>query len=612
MSQSSKHIALWLVLLLVFLVIFSVFSKQHGREPEVVFSEFMSSVERGEVQEVVIQGQNIQGKYKSGERFRSFAPNDPELVKSLRDRKVKIAAKPEDESPWYMVLLLNWFPMLLLIGVWIFFMRQMQVGGGKAMSFGKSRAKLLTENQHRVTFADVAGADEAKDDLQEIIAFLKDPKKFTKLGGRIPKGCLLVGPPGTGKTLLARAIAGEAGVPFFSISGSDFVEMFVGVGASRVRDLFVQGKKNAPCIIFIDEIDAVGRHRGAGLGGGHDEREQTLNQLLVEMDGFEANEGVILIAATNRPDVLDPALLRPGRFDRRVVVPRPDVKGREGILQVHTRKVPVAEDVDIAVLARATPGFAGADLENLVNEAALLAARSNKEKVDMGDFEVAKDKVMMGAERRSMIISDEEKRVTAYHEAGHALVAKLLPGADPVHKVTIIPRGMALGLTQQLPIDEKHTYQKDYLLNNLAILFGGRVAEELVLNHMTTGAGNDIEKATDLAHRMVCEWGMSEKLGPMTFGKKEEEIFLGRDFTQKVDYSENTAIEIDAEIRRIIQDSYQRAKDLLKKNLGLLHKIAESLLEKEVLDGSEIDAIVREFGGNGGAPLTPSTAVAVA
>jgi cell division protease FtsH len=612
LSQSSKHIALWLVLLLVFLVIFSVFSKQHGREPEVVFSEFMGSVERGDVQEVVIQGQNIQGKYKSGERFRSFAPNDPELVKTLRDRKVKIAAKPEDESPWYMVLLLNWFPMLLLIGVWIFFMRQMQVGGGKAMSFGKSRAKLLTENQHRVTFADVAGADEAKDDLQEIIAFLKDPKKFTKLGGRIPKGCLLVGPPGTGKTLLARAIAGEAGVPFFSISGSDFVEMFVGVGASRVRDLFVQGKKNAPCIIFIDEIDAVGRHRGAGLGGGHDEREQTLNQLLVEMDGFEANEGVILIAATNRPDVLDPALLRPGRFDRRVVVPRPDVKGREGILQVHTRKVPVAEDVDIAVLARATPGFAGADLENLVNEAALLAARSNKERVDMGDFEVAKDKVMMGAERRSMIISDEEKRVTAYHEAGHALVAKLLPGADPVHKVTIIPRGMALGLTQQLPIDEKHTYQKDYLLNNLVILFGGRVAEELVLNHMTTGAGNDIEKATDLAHRMVCEWGMSEKLGPMTFGKKEEEIFLGRDFTQKVDYSENTAIEIDAEIRRIIQESYQKAKDLLKKNLGLLHKVAQMLLEKEVLDGSEIDAIVREFGGNGGAPLSPSAAVAVA
>ena len=612
MSQSSKHIALWLVLALIFLVIFSVFSKQHGREPEIVFSDFMSSVDRGEIQEVVIQGHNIQGKYKNGERFRTFAPNDPELVKSLRDKNVKIAAKPEDESPWYMVLLLNWFPMLLLIGVWIFFMRQMQVGGGKAMSFGKSRAKLLTENQHRITFSDVAGVEEAKDDLQEIIAFLKDPKKFTKLGGRIPKGCLLVGPPGTGKTLLARAIAGEAGVPFFSISGSDFVEMFVGVGASRVRDLFVQGKKNAPCIIFIDEIDAVGRHRGAGLGGGHDEREQTLNQLLVEMDGFEANEGVILIAATNRPDVLDPALLRPGRFDRRVVVPRPDVKGREGILHVHTRKVPLAPDVDVGVLARATPGFAGADLENLVNEAALLAARNNKEKVDMGDFELAKDKVMMGAERRSMIISDEEKRNTAYHEAGHALVAKLLPGADPIHKVTIIPRGMALGLTQQLPMDEKHTYPREYLLNNLVILFGGRVAEELVLEHMTTGAGNDIEKATDLARRMVCEWGMSEKLGPMTFGKKEEEIFLGRDFTQKVDYSENTAIEIDAEVRRIIQESYHRAKDLLKTNLRLLHKVAEMLLEKEVLDGSEIDAIVREFGGNGGGPLASSAAAAIA
>jgi cell division protease FtsH len=608
LSQSSKHIALWLVLALIFLVIFSVFSKQHGREPEIVFSDFMSAVERGEVQEVVIQGHNIQGKYKNGERFRTFAPNDPELVKSLREKNVKIAAKPEDESPWYMVLLLNWFPMLLLIGVWIFFMRQMQVGGGKAMSFGKSRAKLLTENQHRVTFSDVAGVDEAKDDLQEIIAFLKDPKKFTKLGGRIPKGCLLVGPPGTGKTLLARAIAGEAGVPFFSISGSDFVEMFVGVGASRVRDLFVQGKKNAPCIIFIDEIDAVGRHRGAGLGGGHDEREQTLNQLLVEMDGFEANEGVILIAATNRPDVLDPALLRPGRFDRRVVVPRPDVKGREGILQVHTRKVPLASDVDVSVLARATPGFAGADLENLVNEAALLAARNNKEKVDMGDFELAKDKVMMGAERRSMIISEEEKRNTAYHEAGHALVAKLLPGADPIHKVTIIPRGMALGLTQQLPMDEKHTYPREYLLNNLVILFGGRVAEELVLEHMTTGAGNDIEKATDLARRMVCEWGMSEKLGPMTFGKKEEEIFLGRDFTQKVDYSENTAIEIDAEVRRIIQESYHRAKDLLKSNLRLLHKVAETLLEKEVLDGSEIDAIVRDFGGNSGGPMASPAA----
>jgi len=597
---------------LVFFVIFSVFNKQHRREPEIIFSDFMGGVERGDVREVVILGHHIQGKYKNGEPFRTFEPDDPELVKSLRDKDVKIAAKAEDESPWYMILLLNWFPMLLLIGVWIFFMRQMQMGGGKAMSFGKSRAKLLTENQHRVTFSDVAGVDEAKDDLQEIIAFLKDPKKFTKLGGRIPKGCLLVGAPGTGKTLLARAVAGEAGVPFFSISGSDFVEMFVGVGASRVRDLFVQGKKNAPCIIFIDEIDAVGRHRGAGFGGGNDEREQTLNQLLVEMDGFESNEGVILVAATNRPDVLDPALLRPGRFDRHVVVPRPDIKGREGILQVHSRKVPLATDVDVSVLARSTPGFTGADLENLVNEAALLAARNDKEKVNMVDLELAKDKVMMGAERRSMIISDEEKRNTAYHEAGHALVAKLLPGADPIHKVTIIPRGMALGLTQQLPMDEKHTYPRDYLLTNLVILFGGRVAEELVLEHMTTGAENDIEKATDLARRMVCEWGMSEKLGPMTFGKKEQEIFLGRDFTQKVDYSENTAIEIDAEVRRIIQESYHRAKDLLTTNLRLLHQVAEKLLEKEVLDGSEIDAIVKGFGGNAGDPFTPSSAAAIA
>jgi cell division protease FtsH len=612
LSPSSKHIALWVVLALVLFGLFSVFSKQDRREPEMIFSDFLGGVERGDVREVVIQGNYIHGKRKNGEPFRTFAPDDPELVKSLRAKNVKIAAKPADESPWYVILLVNWLPMLLLIGVWIFFMRQMQVGGGKVMSFGKSRAKLLTENQQRVTFGDVAGVDEAKDDLQEIIEFLKDPKKFTKLGGRIPKGCLLVGAPGTGKTLLARAIAGEAGVPFFSISGSDFVEMFVGVGASRVRDLFVQGKKKAPCIIFIDEIDAVGRHRGAGLGGGHDEREQTLNQLLVEMDGFESNEGVILIAATNRPDVLDPALLRPGRFDRHVVVPRPDIRGREGILQVHTRKVPLSTDVDIRVLARSTPGFTGADLENLVNEGALLAARSDKEKVDMLDLELAKDKVMMGAERRSMIISDEEKRITAYHEAGHAMVAKLLPGTDPIHKVTIIPRGMALGLTQQLPVDEKHTYPREYLLNNLVILYGGRVAEELVLEHPTTGAGNDIEKATELARRMVCEWGMSEKLGPMTFGKKEEEIFLGRDFTQRADYSQSTGIEIDAEVRRIIQESYHRAKDLLTTNLGLLHKVAESLLEKEVLDGSEIDAIVRAFGGNGGDPFTPPSTAAIA
>ena len=599
------------VALMVFMI-FTVISKQGRDEPEIIFSEFIAAVERGDVGEVVVQGNNIQGKYKNGGAFRTFAPDDQGLVKSLRGQDVKITAKPEDDSPWYMLLLLNWFPMLLLIGVWIFFMRQMQAGGGKAMSFGKSRAKLLTETQQRITFSDVAGVDEAKDDLQEIIAFLKDPKKFTKLGGRIPKGCLLVGAPGTGKTLLARAIAGEAGVPFFNISGSDFVEMFVGVGASRVRDLFVQGKKKAPCIIFIDEIDAVGRHRGAGFGGGNDEREQTLNQLLVEMDGFESNEGVILIAATNRPDVLDPALLRPGRFDRHVVVPRPDIKGREGILQVHSRKVPLAADVDVNVLARSTPGLTGADLENLVNEAALLAARNDQEKVNMLDLELAKDKVMMGAERRSMIISDAEKRTTAYHEAGHALVAKLLPGADPIHKVTIIPRGMALGLTQQLPQDEKYTYASAYLLNNLVILFGGRVAEELVLKQVTTGAGNDIEKATDLARRMVCEWGMSEKLGPMTFGKKEEEIFMGRDFTQKVGYSKNTAIEIDAEIKRIIQESYQQARDLLTTHLLLLHSIAEQLLEKEVLDGSEIDAIVRAFSLNGGDPLTLATAAATA
>jgi cell division protease FtsH len=612
LSLSSKQIAIWLVLALVVFVIFTIFSKQSQREPEIIFSEFTAAVERGDVREVVIQENNIQGKYNNGGQFRTFAPDDPELMKSLRDKQVKVGAKPGNDSPWYMVLLLNWFPMLLLIGVWLFFMRQMQMGGGKVMSFGKSRAKLLTENQQRVTFDDVAGVDEAKDDLQEIIAFLKDPKKFTRLGGRIPKGCLLVGAPGTGKTLLARAIAGEAGVPFFTISGSDFVEMFVGVGASRVRDLFDQGKKKAPCIIFIDEIDAVGRHRGAGFGGGNDEREQTLNQLLVEMDGFESNDGVILIAATNRPDVLDPALLRPGRFDRHVVVPRPDIKGREGILQVHSRKVPLAADVDVRSLARATPGLTGADLENLVNEAALLAARNDKEQVNMLDLELAKDKVIMGAERRSMIISDEEKRITAYHEAGHALVATLLPGADPIHKVTIIPRGMALGLTQQLPMDEKYTYPRDYLLNNLVILFGGRVAEELVLEHMTTGAGNDIEKATDLVRRMVCEWGMSEKLGPMTFGKKEEEIFLGRDFTQKTDYSKATAIEIDGEIRRLIQESYHRAKDLLKTNLRLLHEVAAQLLEKEVLQGSELDAIVRAFGANGGDPCTPRSAPAIA
>jgi len=607
-NKVSHNLALWLLLGLVFLVLFNVFNRQQLREPERPFSDFYASVEKGEVARVLIQGKTIHWELKNDERFKTFAPEDPELIKTLRDKGVRIEARPEDGEPWYITLLVQWFPMFLLIGVWVFFMRQMQMGGGKAMSFGKSRAKLLTENQHRITFSDVAGVEEAKQELEEIIAFLKDPKKFTRLGGRIPKGVLLVGAPGTGKTLLARAIAGEAGVPFFSISGSDFVEMFVGVGASRVRDLFVQGKKQAPCIIFIDEIDAVGRHRGAGLGGGHDEREQTLNQLLVEMDGFETNEGVILIAATNRPDVLDPALLRPGRFDRRVVVPRPDVRGREEILRVHSRRVPLADGVDIGQLARGTPGFSGADLENLVNEAALLAARKNKDKVDMQDFELSKDKVLMGAERRSMILSDEERRTTAYHEAGHALVAKLIPDTDPVHKVTIIPRGMALGVTQQVPMDDRHTWSREYIHNRLAIMFGGRVAEELTSGQITTGAGDDIEKATDLARRMVCEWGMSENLGPMTFGKKEEQIFLGRDFTQTKDYSEQTAIEIDGEVRRILRDAYERAKRLLRSNLEILHRMATVLLEKEVLDGPEIDELVRSFGASNGTATEPQPA----
>jgi cell division protease FtsH len=602
-NQFSRNVALWLVLGLMFLLLFNLLNKQQAKPPEVPFSDLVASVQKGEVTEVTIQGQNITGKYHSGERFKTYAPEDPELIPLLRSKDVKITAKPEEGDPWYLMFLMQWFPILLLIGVWIFFMRQMQIGGGKAMSFGKSRAKLLSENTQKVTFSDVAGIDEAKDELEEIIAFLKDPKKFTKLGGRIPKGVLLVGAPGTGKTLLARAIAGEAGVPFFSISGSDFVEMFVGVGASRVRDLFVQGKKNAPCIIFIDEIDAVGRHRGAGLGGGHDEREQTLNQLLVEMDGFEMNEGVILIAATNRPDVLDPALQRAGRFDRRVVVPRPDVKGREGILRVHTRRLPLGDDVDVSLLARGTPGFAGADLENLVNEAALLAARQNKDRVGMTEFELAKDKVMMGSERKSMIISMEERRNTAYHEAGHALVAKLTPGTDPLHKVTIIPRGMALGLTQQLPIDERHSWSRDYIVGMLRVMFGGRAAEELVLSQTTTGASNDIERATELARRMVCVWGMSEKLGPMTLGKKEEQIFLGRDFTQVADYSEKTAIEIDEEVRSIIKENYQIAKDLLSETIDILHRVAELLLEREVLDSGEIDEIVRTFREDNGASV---------
>jgi len=595
MNSFSRSIALWLVLGLMFLLLFNIFSRQQTREPDEIFSDFLNRVDKGDVAEVTIQGNSIRYLTTSSEHFKTYSPTDPDIVKMLRTKGVKIAAKPAEGDPWWMVALVQWFPMLLLVAVWIFFMRQMQIGGGKAMSFGKSRAKLLTENTHKVTFADVAGIDEAKEELEEIIQFLRDPKRFTRLGGRIPKGVLLVGSPGTGKTLLARAIAGEAGVPFFSISGSDFVEMFVGVGASRVRDLFVQGKKHAPCIIFIDEIDAVGRHRGAGLGGGHDEREQTLNQLLVEMDGFEANEGVILVAATNRPDVLDPALLRPGRFDRRVVVPRPDVKGREGILRVHTRKVPLSDDVQLDRLSRATPGFSGADLENLVNEAALLAARRNKEKVEQGDFELAKDKVMMGAERRSMVMSMEERRNTAYHEAGHALVGMLLPGADPVHKVTIIPRGMALGVTQQLPVDDRYTYSREYLMTRLSMMFGGRAAEELIFGHMTTGAGDDIEKATELSRKMVCEWGMSKELGPMTFGKREEQVFLGRDIGHQKDYSEHTAVEIDREVRRIIEEAYQQARSLLSEHIKVLHAVAEQLLEKEVLDGSEVAEILKAY-----------------
>ncbi|HBO83670.1 MAG: cell division protein FtsH [Deltaproteobacteria bacterium GWC2_42_11] len=593
MNQFYKNLAMWLIIIATMVMLFNLFSHPQMPQEKMAYSDFIQAVENGEVAEVTIQGNTVYGKLKDNKEFIALAPQDPDLIKTLRAKGIKITAKSEEQGVSWSAILISWFPLILLIGVWIFFMRQMQAGGGKAMAFGKSRAKLLTEEQQKITFKDVAGIDEAKEEVAEIIEFLKDPKKFTKLGGRIPKGVLLIGSPGTGKTLLAKAIAGEAGVPFFSISGSDFVEMFVGVGASRVRDLFTQGKKNAPCIIFIDEIDAVGRHRGAGLGGGHDEREQTLNQLLVEMDGFESNEGVILIAATNRPDVLDPALLRPGRFDRTVVVPKPDVRGRSEILKVHTAKTPIAEGVDVEILARGTPGFSGADLANLVNEAALLAARRGKEKVEMTDFDEAKDKVMMGRERKSMIISEEEKKNTAYHEAGHTLVARLIPGTDPIHKVSIIPRGMALGLTQQLPIDERHNYPRTYLINNISVLMGGRAAEELVLNHTTTGAGNDIERATELARKMVCEWGMSDKLGPLSFGKKEEQIFLGREIAQHRDYSEHTAVEIDAEVKKIVMDNYIRAKTLLADKIETLHRLAKALLEKEVLDSAEIDRIIR-------------------
>jgi cell division protease FtsH len=592
MNSNVKTAIFWVVLIMVVVLLWTVVKTgQRQNDHALNFTEFVNDVKAGKVSSVTITGMEVEGQYKGDGTLHVTVPQSyPELYTLLQENNVIIHIKEPNSNGW-VTMLMNAIPFILLLGFWVFMMRQMQSGGNKALSFGKSRARLHSSQQKKVTFKDVAGVEEAKEELQEIIEFLREPQKFQKLGGRIPKGVLLIGPPGTGKTLLARAIAGEANVPFFSISGSDFVEMFVGVGASRVRDLFEQGKKNAPCIIFIDEIDAVGRHRGAGLGGGHDEREQTLNQLLVEMDGFESNEGVILVAATNRPDVLDPALLRPGRFDRRVVVGRPDVKGREAILRVHTKKVPIADDVDLMVLARGTPGFAGADLANLVNEAALVAARQNRKVVTMADFELAKDKVLMGVERKSLIISDEEKRNTAYHEAGHALVLSLLPNADPVHKVTIIPRGMALGLTMQLPEDDKHSYTKGYLETQLAGLMGGRIAEEIFMHHMTTGAGNDIERATELARKMVCEWGMSD-LGPLSFGKKEEQIFLGREIAQHRDYSEATAIRIDEEVRRIAGEAYDRARKIIEERSDALIRIAEALLEREVLDADEIKALI--------------------
>ena len=598
MNTLAKNVVFWLAIIVLAMVAYHFLAGNTVLQTELPFSEFLSQAEAGKISEVTINGNDVEGTYLEKDTagqprtFHTITPEYPDLVKDLRKCGVSIIAKkPKDAN--YLVTILSWLPMVLLVGVWIFFMRQMQSGGNKALSFGKSKAKLSSSQGKKVTFRDVAGVDEAKEELQEIIEFLKEPQKFQKLGGKIPKGVLLMGPPGTGKTLLARAIAGEANVPFFSISGSDFVEMFVGVGASRVRDLFEQGKKNAPCIVFIDEIDAVGRHRGAGLGGGHDEREQTLNQLLVEMDGFESNEGVILIAATNRPDVLDPALLRPGRFDRRVVVPRPDVKGREEIFRVHTRKTPLGEDVTLGVLARGTPGFSGADLANLVNEAALNAARYGKKAVMMEDFEGAKDKVLMGTERKSMIISEEEKKVTAYHEAGHALLAAVLPEADPLHKVTIIPRGMALGATQQLPIDDRHNYSSGYLRSEIAVMMGGRVAEEMYLEKITTGAGNDLEQATDMARRMVCEWGMSEQMGPLTFGKKEEQIFLGREIAQHQDYSETTAALIDSEVKRLVLEGYEKAREVLSTHAEALHRIAKALLEYEVLAGEEVMGVLR-------------------
>ena len=591
MNSTFKTALLWASLFVLMLAAWN-FSNLQKKDAAIKFSDFMTQVDSGDIKEATVNGNEIRGKRANGDTFKTIVPYGYDKpLDQLLAKKVQVTVV-NDQAPTFTTILITFAPYAILLGIWIFFMRQMQAGGNKAMSFGKSKARLLASQQRKITFKDVAGVEEAKEELQEIIEFLKEPQKFQKLGGRIPKGVLLMGPPGTGKTLLARAIAGEANVPFFSISGSDFVEMFVGVGASRVRDLFEQGKKSAPCIVFIDEIDAVGRHRGAGLGVGHDEREQTLNQLLVEMDGFEGTEGVILVAATNRPDVLDPALLRPGRFDRRVVVSRPDVRGREGILQVHLRKIPVGPDVDVVTLAKATPGFSGADLANLVNEAALLAARRNQKVVNMAEFESSKDKVLMGAERKSLMITDEEKKVTAYHEGGHALLAAILPHADPVHKVTIIPRGMALGLTQQLPTEEKHNWTKEQLEDRIAVCMGGRIAEDLAFKAISTGASNDIEQATEMARRMVCEWGMSA-LGPLAYGKKDEAIFLGKEFGRSQDYSEATAIQIDEEVRRIVTQQFERGTALLKEKFGELEIIAAALLEHESLDGQQVLQIVR-------------------
>jgi cell division protease FtsH len=584
---------LWVVILVMILLIVTMLRQGQSAPPDIAYSDFLGKIDNGEIEAVTIEEGQIHGQLTNGSEFATYAPVvTEELLANLQAQGVEIVARPKPEGSFWRQVLIMWFPLVLFIGLWIFFIRQMQAGGGKAMSFGKSRARLLTENQQQVTFEDVAGVEESKAELEEIIAFLREPKKFTRLGGRIPKGVLLVGPPGTGKTLLARAVAGEAGVPFYSISGSDFVEMFVGVGASRVRDLFSQGKKNAPCIIFVDEIDAVGRHRGAGLGGGHDEREQTLNQLLVEMDGFESNEGVIMIAATNRPDVLDPALLRPGRFDRRVVVPRPDLRGRLAIIEVHTRRVPLDEGVDLRVVARGTPGFVGADLQNLVNEAALQAARRDGQLVEMHDFEEAKDKVLIGTARKSLIMSDEDKRATAYHEAGHALVALLTPGADPVHKVTIIPRGMALGVTLTMPEEDRYSLTRDQLIARITHAMGGRAAEELVFEHLSTGAANDLKQATDEARRMVCSYGMSEKIGPISLGDDDHDVFLGRDFVSRKEYSENKAQEIDEEVSRILKELYDAAKWLLSENRELLDRISEGLLERETLDSEELKLLL--------------------